>query len=122
VHPLTVTTDTRQASAADKKAAAARFERGVTVAASLVAHFIEERAEVQLTLGDETGAYGTGREHLYVALRRLARAKPAADAAQSTFTTTAPAAPDAHYVILLTTAEPGTIPGDLWRRAHVIYL
>jgi uncharacterized protein (DUF58 family) len=105
--------------------AGARFERGVTHAASLVAHFIEERAEVQLTLGDETGAYGTGREHLYASLRRLALARQASAAAEETTRVdylTGITAPDAHYVILLTTAEPGTIPGNLWRRSHVIYL
>ncbi len=109
---------------------AARFERGVTHAASLVAHFIEERAEVRLTLGDKTGAYGTGREHLYASLRRLAlvRVPPtSADDAppQADYLhTIAPASveQDAHYVILLTMTEPGTIPGNLWRRAHVIYL
>ncbi|MDQ1523707.1 MAG: hypothetical protein QOE47_1631, partial [Pyrinomonadaceae bacterium] len=54
----------------------ARFERGVTVAASLVAHFLEERAEVRLTLGEEAGHYGAGREHLYASLRRLALVRP----------------------------------------------
>src|SRR5437868_5721243 len=93
-----------------------RFERGVTLAAALVAHFIEERAEVQLTLGSETTAYGTSREHLYACLRRLALACPMPlldDAPQTDYlhTIAASAADDAHYVILLTAAEPGTIPG-----------
>jgi len=107
---------------------AVRFERGVTLAASLVAHFIEERAEVQLTLGSETTAYGTSREHLYACLRRLALARPTSltdDVPPQTdyiHTIAASVADDAHYVILLTTAEPGTIPGNLWRRSHVIYL
>ncbi len=106
--------------------AAERFERGITHAASLVAHFIDERAEVQLTVGTDTGAYGAGREHLYACLRRLALAEPAtstADASPTDYLHTIAAAPDdAHYVILLTAAEPGTIPGNLWRRSHVIYL
>jgi uncharacterized protein (DUF58 family) len=103
---------------------AARFERGVTLAASLVAHFIEERAEVQLTVGDETGAYGTGREHLYASLRRLALARSHTDkeAAPADYLNKVAAAPGAHHVILLTAAEPGTIPGNLWRRARVFYL
>jgi uncharacterized protein (DUF58 family) len=107
---------------------AGRFERGVTQAASLVAHFIEERAEVQLTLGAETVPYSTGREQMYACLRRLAFAQPTRmldDApAQNDYlhNVAGNAHDDAHYVILLTTAEPGTIPGNLWRRAHVIYL
>jgi uncharacterized protein (DUF58 family) len=107
--------------------AAARFERGVTLTASLVAHFIEERAEVQLTLGEDSGTFGTGREHLYASLRRLALAEPAraTDRTRPDYLHSIAAASaqgDAHYVILLTTAEPGTIPGNLWRRSHVIYL
>src|SRR5688500_11913857 len=55
---------------------AARFEQGVTQAATLAAHFTEEGAELRLTLGDEAGKYGAGREHLYQALRRLALVAP----------------------------------------------
>jgi uncharacterized protein (DUF58 family) len=126
----------------------ARFERGVTQAASLVAHFLDERAEVRLTLGAEAGHYGAGREHLYACLRRLALVRPqetmdattgaTTDATTSgtTGATGAPAAPpdlwsslasastnaDSHYVILLTTAAPGSIPASIWRMSHVIYL
>ncbi len=122
--------DTRLNAETDATQFAARFERGVTHTASLVAHFIEERAEVRLTLGDETGVYGAGREHLYASLRRLALIRTTTNAAETSspqadyLHTIAPlsAEYDAHYVILLTMTEPGTIPGNLWRRAHVIYL
>ncbi|HEV2802043.1 MAG TPA: DUF58 domain-containing protein [Pyrinomonadaceae bacterium] len=112
----------------------ARFERGVTDAAALVAHFIEERAEVRLTLGEETGHYGAGREHLYACLRRLALVRPhdpteapaaATTAAPHDFWSSLPAAhenADSHYVILLTTSPPGSIPANIWRTSHVIYL
>jgi uncharacterized protein (DUF58 family) len=115
----------------------ARFERGVTVAASLVAHFLEERAEVRLTLGAEAGHYGAGREHLYASLRRLALIRPH----EATEDATGEDAPtndnahdfwssiaatsnnaDSHYVILLTTSAPGSIPANVWRMSHVIYL
>jgi uncharacterized protein (DUF58 family) len=109
----------------------ARFERGVTVAASLVAHFLEERAEVRLTLGEEAGHYGAGREHLYASLRRLALIRPQEtrqDATHdnghdlwSSIAATSHNA-DSHYVILLTTAPPGSIPANVWRMSHVIYL
>jgi uncharacterized protein (DUF58 family) len=108
----------------------ARFERGVTGAASLVAHFLEERAEVRLTLGQEAGHYGAGREHLYACLRRLALVRP-----QETTDATGAPQPDlwsslahasnnadSHYVILLTTSAPGSIPANIWRMSHVIYL
>lgn len=108
-----------------------RFERGVTTAASLVAHFLEERAEVRLTLSGaaEAGHYGAGREHLYTCLRRLALVVPAETNEAlndkpdfwSSLTATSNSA-DSHYVILLTTSAPGSIPASVWRMSHVIYL
>ncbi|HJR05782.1 MAG TPA: DUF58 domain-containing protein [Pyrinomonadaceae bacterium] len=111
----------------------ARFERGVTVAASLVAHFLDERAEVRLTLGEDAGHYGAGREHLYACLRRLALVRPHETTEATTKATTGEpdfwssiAATsnnaDSHYVILLTTSAPGSIPANVWRMSHVIYL
>jgi uncharacterized protein (DUF58 family) len=104
-----------------------RFERGVTAAASLLAHFTDERAEVRLTLGPEDGRYGTGREHLYASLRRLALVEPQAaeaSAREEFWRRVEPAAgvPRAGFCILLTAAAPGTIPAHLWRKSHVIYL
>jgi uncharacterized protein (DUF58 family) len=134
VHVVLDTRARNDESDADK--ASARFERGVTLAASLVAHFIEERAEVRLTLGGEQGGYGAGPEHLYASLRRLAIVAPEADArAARERQAREPHAPhlwdsiarafagtDANYVILLTSAAPGTIPAHVWRQSHVIYL
>ncbi|HEX8501226.1 MAG TPA: DUF58 domain-containing protein [Pyrinomonadaceae bacterium] len=107
--------------------APARFERAVTQAASLVAHFVEERAEVRLTDGAGESRYGAGREHLYDCLRRLALVEPqAAEAdplARREFWQHAePPTAEAGYVILVTTAPRGTIPAELWRKSHVIHL
>jgi uncharacterized protein (DUF58 family) len=122
--------DTRIANQVDEKESNARFERGVTMAASLVTHFIAEQAEVLLVLGQEKGRYGIGPEHLYNCLRRLALAAPETES-----NTTEAAHPSAiwnqvntsspssdNYVILLTTAAPGSIPANIWRTSHVIYL
>ena len=105
----------------------ARFERAVTQAASLVSHFLEERAEVRLTAGDDASRYGVGREHLYACLRRLALVEPRPAAADSParrdfWQRVEPATPAAGYVILVTTAPRGTIPAELWRKSHVIHL
>ena len=107
--------------------AAARFERAVVRAASLVAHFVDERAEVRLTAGEEDGRYGVGREHLYECLRRLALVAPRPAAADSQgrldfWQTIAPRSSGGGHVILVTTAPRGTIPAELWRKSHVIYL
>jgi uncharacterized protein (DUF58 family) len=111
----------------DNPEALQRFERAVTEAASLVAHFVEERAEVRLSDGEGVSRYGLGREHLYACLRRLAlveprRAEPDSLARRDLWQRVEPPTPEAGYVILVTTAPRGTIPADLWRKSHVIHL
>jgi uncharacterized protein (DUF58 family) len=128
---VTIALDTRAAGEADEENFAERFEHGVTVAASLVAHFIEERAEVRLMLGAEAGRYGSNREHLYECLKRLALVQPRvvedasekrAPAASLVEADLSRAIGDGNYAILLTTAAPGSIPSNIWRTSHVIYL
>ncbi|MDQ3818560.1 MAG: DUF58 domain-containing protein, partial [Acidobacteriota bacterium] len=126
---VTIALDTKE-HGADAKDFASRFERGVTLAASLASHFIDERAEVRLVIGEEAGRYGVGPEHLYSCLRRLALATADTGRAESSrqlappsggIDSTSPAGDD-NYVILLTTAAPGSIPANVWRTSHVIYL
>jgi len=104
-----------------------RFENGVTQAASLVKHFIDERAEVRLILGNEIGKFGSGLEHLYACLRRLALIGPARinkEHLQQTIdrAATSEVRGEANYLILLTTAARGSIAPSIWRRAFVIHL
>lgn len=111
----------------DGAEAGARFERAVTQAASLASHFVEERAEVRLTVGEEASRYGFGREHLYAGLRRLALVEARASGADSHerrefWRRVEPSRPGAGYVILITTAPRGSIPADLWRKSHVIHV
>ncbi len=56
-----------------------RFEKGVSGAASLLAHFTEEQAEIRLMIDEEVGEFGIGREHLYESLKRLAIIEPKFD-------------------------------------------
>ncbi|HKV36180.1 MAG TPA: DUF58 domain-containing protein [Pyrinomonadaceae bacterium] len=106
-----------------------RFEKGVVQTASLLKHFIEERAEVRLVLGDEVGPFGSGMEQLYRCLRRLALVVPVEGAPPENFeidTTTKTIVTrdtvEHDYAILLTAAAPGSIPANVWRTSHVIYL
>ena len=98
-----------------------RFERGVVQAASLIKHFIEERAEVRLVLGDEVGPFGSGSEQLYRCLRRLALVTPLTDV-EPGIDPQIRSSVDHDFAILLTAASPGTIPANVWRTSHVIYL
>src|SRR6185312_4849311 len=111
----------------DTDAARETFERGVTLAASLVKHFIDERAEVRLIVGTDTGRFGSELEHLYDCLRRLALAGP--ETSERAFVNHVhdfegehePAAAG-DFGILVTAATPGSIPARVWRNSHVIYL
>ena len=99
-----------------------RFERGVVQAASLIRHFIDERAEVRLVLSEEVGPFGSGVEHLYRCLRRLALVTPFDDAAPVVDVAMNRDVVEHDYAILLTAASPGSIPANIWRTSHVIYL
>jgi len=117
---ITIVLDTRLSHGAGSDLPQ-RFERGVVQAASLIKHFIDERAEVRLVLGDDVGPFGSGTEQLYRCLRRLAlvslseRQGPGLeDVSWNTG--------EHEYAILLTAAAPGSIPANIWRTSHVIYL
>jgi len=102
---------------------AERFERGVVQAASLLKHFIDERAEVRLVLGEDVGPFGSGTEQLYRCLRRLALVMPFDnDGVQRELAHASRDVVEHDYAILLTAAAPGSIPANVWRTSHVIYL
>ena len=98
-----------------------RFERGVVQAASLIRHFIDERAEVRLVLGDDVGPFGSGTDQLYRCLRRLALVI-ASETQGPGLENVSWSAVEHDYAILLTAAAPGSIPANIWRTSHVIYL
>jgi uncharacterized protein (DUF58 family) len=126
---ITIVLDTRVVRGDDEELQK-RFEKGVTQTASLLKHFIDERAEVRLVLGDEIGAFGSGIEHLYRCLRRLAVVSPLVDGSESATTNVDTTVRNSlsretvehDYAILLTAASPGSIPASVWRTSHVIYL
>jgi uncharacterized protein (DUF58 family) len=126
---ITIVLDTRWSANADE-ALRERFEKGVVQIASLLKHFVDERAEVRLVLGEEVGPFGSGIEHLYRCLRRLALVSPVDTNAESLSasideTVNSSVGRDVveqDFAILLTAAAPGSIPANVWRTSHVIYL
>jgi uncharacterized protein (DUF58 family) len=127
---ITIVLDTRDLSDVDKENFLPRFEAGIVQAASLLKHFVDEGAEVRLVLGDDTGRYGSGLKHLYECLRRLALVSPQKQDGELELSTVAGDRPvfkddnafDEDYAIVLTTANPGSIPSKIWRASHVIYV
>jgi uncharacterized protein (DUF58 family) len=127
---ITIVLDTRDLSDSDNENFPARFEAGIVQAASLLKHFVDERAEVRLMLGDDLGRYGNGLKHLYDCLRRLALVSPQAQNGEPELTPSAndsmthkdENAFDEDYAIVLTTAPLGSIPAKIWRASHVIHV
>jgi uncharacterized protein (DUF58 family) len=126
---ITIVLDTRATPDADAQGFSQRFEAGVVQAASLLKHFIDERAEVRLMLGNELGPYGSGLKHLYHCLRRLAVVVPQEQGDENlSISVLDPGSVkddqvfDEDYAIVLTTVPPGSIPAKIWRASHVIYL
>jgi hypothetical protein len=84
-----------------------------------------------LILGADVGPSGSGLEHLYQCLRRLAlvRAQDALVGSDPPLSTAEIEAAQSFgsvsgddYSILLTAAAPGSIPAKVWRSSYVIYL
>jgi uncharacterized protein (DUF58 family) len=127
---ITVVLDTRDLSDSGEANFPARFESGIVQAASLLKHFIDERAEVRLMLGEDLGRYGGGLTHLYTCLRRLAVVSPQKENGESELSTSVSNhasvkddnAFDEDYAIVLTTAPPGSIPARIWRASHIIHV
>jgi len=126
---ITIVLDTRELSDPDLETFQKRFEVGVVQTASLLKHFIDERAEVRLALGEDVGAYGSGLGHLFDGLRRLALVGPERSGELEELTSAMDygnvkdeSLVDEDYAIVLTTAPPGTIPAKIWRGSHVIYV
>ncbi|HSE15941.1 MAG TPA: DUF58 domain-containing protein [Pyrinomonadaceae bacterium] len=117
---ITIVLDTRLSHGAGSDLPE-RFERGVVQAASLIKHFIDERAEVRLVLGDDVGPFGSGTDQLYRCLRRLALVT-ASEREGPGLANVSWNAVEHDYAILLTAAAPGSIPANIWRTSHVIYL
>ena len=103
---------------------AAQFEQAVTFAASLLTHFLDEGAETRLLLGEYDSGFGRENEHRYELLRQLARITPVAPSeneAQVGLLGRMPALADDEYKLFITASVRGSIPTNIWRRAHVVY-
>jgi uncharacterized protein (DUF58 family) len=124
---ITIILDINETEDSDAEEFNARFEYGVIQAASLLKHFIDERAEVRLMLGADLGPYGTGVNHLYTCLRRLALVQARTNDKAEVLSSLATVEQKQNvlnedYAIILTAAEPGSIPAQIWRASFVIHI
>lgn len=112
-----------------------KFESAVTLAASLITHFMAEGAEVRLVTGRDDQGFGRDEAHRYKLLRHLARLAPVSETTEqaaakpereetiswSLLERLPTLAADDQFRILITPAPRGSIPASVWRAAHVVY-
>lgn len=109
------------------------FEKGVSLAASLAAHFSEEGAELEFLTSGEYIPRGTGSDHLYRILRSLAAVKceTAPSAESPDFRNSFPAVlssqkldqilSDKVFKIIITSRPRHSFPSAIWRSSHVVF-
>ncbi len=101
----------------------ARFERGVSLAASLLAHFAEEQAEIRLIIDGKKEEFGIGKQQLYQALKSLALAEPqfhqnwrfSTEKLDEIFTEK-----ENSYTFFVTAANEADFPDELIQKAKIV--
>jgi uncharacterized protein (DUF58 family) len=113
----------------------ASFEKAVSLAASIAAHFLDEGAGMEFLTPNEYVPRGTGGDHLYRILRSLAvvqcerRSIPApADYWSPNGFPGAHDLPAVRYIlsdkvykIIISSKPRGSFPSVIWRSAHVVF-
>ena len=103
--------------------AAARFEKGVSLAASLLTYFTEEQGEIRLIIDESAGEFGIGRQHLNECLKRLALVEPNFDenkefsreSLEELFTER-----ENSYTFFVTAEAASVFPTELFYKAEIV--
>ena len=115
-----------QATAAESE----KFERAISLTASLLEHFIAVGAEVRLVLGETDCGYGSSRAHWYVMLRELARLQIVEESARRALETETSASLErllqpplggSEYRIWLTSAPLAQVPASQKHSTQVLH-
>ncbi len=111
------------------------FEKAVSLAASIVAHFLEEGAGMEFLTPHEHVPRGAGRDQLHRILRLLAMVRSEKMPAMAPFNfwsqsgfpcianprTLRKIFSDKVFKIILTSKPRGSLPSGIWRSSHVIF-
>jgi uncharacterized protein (DUF58 family) len=101
--------------------ASERFERAVTLCASIAWHFFERNAQLQFRSAGLETALDAAEENIFAILRHLALAQPLPPDPQHELLSDLAASPDLFKVIV--TSQPrGSIPATLWHSSYVVFL
>jgi len=101
--------------------ASERFERAVTLCASIAWHFFERNAQLQFRSAGLETALAAAEDNIFAILRHLALAQPLPPDPQHGLLGDLAASPDLFKVIV--TSQPrGSIPATLWHSSYVVFL
>jgi uncharacterized protein (DUF58 family) len=101
--------------------ASERFERAVTLCASIAWHFFERNAQLQFRSAGLETALAAADDNIFAILRHLALAQPLPPDPQHELLSDLAASPDLFKVIV--TSQPrGSIPATLWHSSYVVFL
>jgi uncharacterized protein (DUF58 family) len=108
-------------NAAQSADASERFERAVTLCASVAWHFFERNAQLQFRSAGLETSLATAEENIFAILRHLALAQPLAPDPKHELLNDLAASPGLFKVIV--TSQPrGSIPATLWHSSYVVFL
>jgi uncharacterized protein (DUF58 family) len=101
--------------------ASERFERAVTLCASIAWHFFERNAQLQFRSAALETSLATAEENIFAILRHLALVQPLPADPHHDVLSDLAASPDLFKVIV--TSQPrGSIPATLWHSSYVVFL
>jgi uncharacterized protein (DUF58 family) len=113
--------ETLSASPSTTAVAAERFERAVTLCASIAWHFYERNAQLQFRSAAMETSLAAADENVFAILKHLALAAPLPADPQHELLSNLAASPGLFKVIV--TSQPrGTIPAILWHSSYVVFL
>ena len=98
-----------------------RFERAVTLCATIAWHFFERNAQLQFRSAGTETSLAPAEENIFGILRHLALAQPLPPDPQHALLAGLAASPDLFKVIVTSQAR-GSIPATLWHSSYVVFL
>ena len=101
--------------------AAERFDRAVTLCASIAWHFFERNALLQFRSAGVDTALAPAEETIYAILHHLALVQPLPPDVQHVLLTNLAASPEL-FKIIVTSQPRGSIPANLWHTSYVVFL
>ncbi len=100
---------------------AERFDRAVTLCASIAWHFFERNALLQFRSAGVDTQLAPAEETIFAILHHLALAQSLAPDPEHVLLTNLAASPEL-FKIIVTSQPRGSIPGNLWHTSYVVFL